>query len=162
VLAPSAALGGKVSTARGTLTRAAVTDLRQRLGATAAERMVVTAHDIAGVRVVRATHQRHVALGTLDSRLKGVFAVASQRVLIGINNRTAAILGGLPESTAGDAEVHTFVQTLLAADRIAFLGTSARYGIKSATRKDTRLRLPTHAVHRVGGTRVLRRVRFAC
>ena len=162
VLAPSAALGGKVSTARGTLTRAAVTDLRQRLGATAAERMVVTAHDIAGVRVVRATHQRHVALGKLDSRLKGVFAVASQRVLIGINNRTAAILGGLPESTAGDDEVHAFVQTLLAADRIAFLGTSARYGIKSASRTDIRLRLPTHAVQRVGGTKVLRRVRFAC
>lgn len=162
VLAAVAGLSGNVSTARGTLTRAAVTDLRQRLGATPDERVVVTAHDIAGVRVVRATHMRHVALGKLDNRLKGVIAVACQRVLVGAMNKTATILGGLPESTAGDDEVHTFVATLLAADRIAFAGTSARYGIKSSQRKDIRLRLPTHAVQRVGGTKVLRRVRFAC
>jgi hypothetical protein len=161
-LAPFAALSGKVSTARGTLTRSAVDDLRQRLGATADERVLVSAHDIGGVRVVRATHQRHVALGTLDTRLKGVVAMLSQRVLVGAVNKTAAILGGLPESTAGDDEVRTFVETLLAADRIAFAGTSARFGIKSSSRKDTRLRLPTHAVNRVGGRKVLRRVRFAC
>ena len=162
VLAPSAALSGKVSTARGTLTRTAVADLRQRLGATPAERVLVSAHDIAGVRVVRATHLRHVPLGKLDNRLKGVVAMVSQRVLVGAVDKTAAILGGLPESTAGDDEVHTFVATLLAADRIAFAGTSARYGIKSSMRKDIRLRLPTHAVHKVGSTKVLRRVRFAC
>jgi hypothetical protein len=162
LLAPLAALGGKISTARGTLTRAAVADLRQRLGATSDERVLVSAHDIGGVRVVRATHQRHVALGKLDNRLKGVVAMVSQRVLVGAVNKTAAILGGFPESTAGDDEVHTFVATLLAADRIAFAGTSARYGIKSSARKDIRLRLPTHAVHRVGGMKLLRRVRFAC
>jgi hypothetical protein len=83
-------------------------------------------------------------------------------VLVGAVNKTAAILGALPESTAGDDEVRTFVETLLAADRIAFAGTSARYGIKSSSRKDTRLRLPTHAVNRVGGMKLLRRVRFAC
>jgi hypothetical protein len=162
VLAPVAALSGKVSTARGTLNRTAVADLRRRLGAGADERVLVTAHDIAGVRVVRATHQRHVSLGRLDNRLKGVVALVSQRVLVGAVNKTAAILGALPESTAGDDEVHAFVASLLAADRIAFAGTSARYGIKSSARKDTRLRLPTHAVNRVGGTKLLRRVRFAC
>lgn len=162
VLAPVAALSGKAILSRGALNRTAVADLRQRLNATPDERVLVSSHDIAGERVVRATHFRHVSLGKLDKRLRGVAALTSQRVLVGVVNRTAAILGGLPEATSGDDEVRTFVETLLAADRIAFEATSARYGIKSSTRKDIRMRLPTHAVHRVGGTKLLRRIRFAC
>ncbi len=160
MLAPVAALAGRVF--RGMLSRSAVGDLRRRLHAAPSERLLVRAHDIGEQRVMRATHLRHVALGQLDNRLKGVVAAAPQSVLLGAVDKTVAILGGLPEATASDDEVRTFVETLLATDRIAFQGTEVRYGIKAAAKQDTRLRLPTHAVHTMGSTKLLRRVRFAC
>jgi hypothetical protein len=166
MLAPVSALAGRVqaraAAGRGMLSGLAVQDLRKRLHAAPTERLLLQAQDIGGRRVVRATHLRHVSLGQLDKRLKGVVAAAPQPVLVEAVDNTAAILGGLPEPTASDDEVRTFVETLLASDRIAFAGTSARYGIKAAAKKDTRLRLPTHAVHKVGSTKLLQRVRFAC
>jgi hypothetical protein len=165
MLAPVAALAGRVgrsSGGRGLLSGPAVQDLRKRLRAAPTERLVVRAQDIGGRRVMRATHMRQVSLGQLDKRLKGVLAYAPQPVLMEAVDKTVAILGGLPEGTAGDDEVRAFVETLLASDRIAFQGTAARTGIKSAAKRDTRLRLPTHAVYRVGAAKVLRRVRFAC
>lgn len=165
MLAPASALAGSMGRAtggRGMLSGSALQDLRKRLRAAPGERLVMRALEIGGRRVVCATHWRHVSLGRLDDRLKGVFAVAPQPVLVEAVNRTPAILGGLPEAMAGDDEVKTFVGSLLASNRIAFEGTSARYGIKAAAKQDTRLRLPTHAVYKVGSTKVLRRVRFAC
>lgn len=160
MLAPVAALGGKVGK-RGALSRAAVQDLRTRLGAAPAERMLVKPREIGGLWVVCATHLKHVPLGGLDRRLKGVVAVAPRPVLVRSVDRTVALLGGMPEATTSDDEVRTFVETLLTSDRIAF-DRAARSGIKAAGRQDVRLRLPTHAVHKVGATRMLRRVRFAC
>lgn len=160
MLAPVAALGGKV-TRRVALSRAAVQDLRARLGAAPAERMLVEPREIGGQRVVCATHLRHVPLGGLDRRLRGVVAVAPRPVLVRSVDRTVALLGGVPESTTSEDEVKAFVETLLASDRIAF-DRSTRAGIKSTVRKDVRLRLPTHAVHEVGTVKMLRRVRFAC
>jgi len=124
--------------------------------------MLVRPREIGGMTVVCATHLKHVRLGGLDRRLKGVVAFAPRAVLVKTVDRTVALLGGLPEATTSDDEVRAYVETLLAADRIAFLPGETRYGIKSATKKDTRLRLPTHAVHTAGATKVLRRVRFAC
>lgn len=160
MLAPVAALEGTVGR-RGALSRSAVQDLRTRLGAAPAERMLVQQREIGGLTVVCATHLKHVPLGGLDRRLRGVVAVAPRPVLVRSVGRTAALLGGVPEATISDDEVKAFVETLLTSDRIAF-DRSARSGIKSAARKDTRLRLPTHVVDRVGATKVLRRVRFAC
>lgn len=160
MLAPVAALGGKVGK-RGALSRSAVQDLRTRLGAAPAERMLVEQREIGGLTVVCATHLKQVPLGGLDRRLRGVVAVAPQPVLVRSVDRTAALLGGMPEATTSDDEVKAFVETLLTSDRIAF-DRPARSGIKSGARQDVRLRLPTHAVHKVGATKVLRRVRFAC
>src|SRR5512146_1972083 len=144
MLAPVAALGGKVGK-RGALSRSAVQDLRTRLGAAPAARRLVEQREIGG----------------LDRRLRGVVAVAPRPVLVRSVDRTAALLGGMPEATTSDDEVKAFVETLLTSDRIAF-DRPARSGIKSGARQDVRLRLPTHAVHKVGATKVLRRVRFAC
>jgi hypothetical protein len=160
MLAPVAALGGTVGK-RGALSRSAVEDLRTRLGATPGERMLVEQREIGGQTVVCATHLKHVPLGALDRRLRGVVAVAPRPVLVRSVDRTVALLGGMPEATTSDDEVKAFVETLLTSDRIAF-DRRARSGIKSAARQDVRLRLPTHAVHTVGATKVLRRVRFAC
>lgn len=160
MLAPVAALEGTVGR-RGALSRSAVQDLRRRFGAAAAERMLVEQREIGGLTVVCATHLKQVPLGGLDRRLRGVVAVAPRPVLVRSVDRTAALLGGMPEATTSDDEVKAFVETLLASDRIAF-DRPARSGIKSGSKQDVRLRLPTHAVHKVGATKVLRRVRFAC
>lgn len=160
MLAPVAALDGTVGR-RGALSRSAVEDLRTRLGAVPAERMLVEQREIGGLTVVCATHLKHVPLGGLDRRLRGVVAVAPRPVLVRSVDRTVALLEGMPEAMTSDDEVKAFVETLLTSDRIAF-DRRARSGIKSAARQDVRLRLPTHAVHKVGATKVLRRVRFAC
>jgi fungalysin metallopeptidase (M36) len=166
MLAPTAALAGKApSTRRGArqpLGSAALADLRGRLGADPKAKMVVRTGVIGGQPVVRATHMREVPLGQIDSKLKGVVAIVPEPILVGSANRTAAILGELPESTASTNEVATFVQTLLDSNRIAFDRESARRGIKSAIAGDDRTRLPTHAVRETGGRKVLERVRFAC
>ena len=112
--------------------------------------------------MVRATHLREVPLGQIDNKLKGVVAIVPEPVLVGAVSRTAAILGDLPESTASTDEVTTFVQSLLASNRIAFDRGEVRKGIKSATAGDNRTRLPTHAIRESGGKKVLERVRYAC
>jgi hypothetical protein len=165
MLAPTAALAGKPPAlrrgARQPLASAALADLRGRLGAGSKARMVVRAGVIGGQPVVRATHMRELPLGQIDTKLKGVVAIVPEPVLVGAVSRTAAILGELPEPTASADEVTTFVQTLLASNRIAF-DRDARKGIRSATASDHRQRLPTHAIREVGRKKVLERVRFAC
>jgi hypothetical protein len=166
MLAPTAALPGKLSalrpSGRSALSAAVVSDLRHRLGAAPKAKMTVRQSVIAGKPVMQATHLREVPLGEVDSRLKGVVAIAPEPVLVGSVNKTAAILGGLPEPTASTDEVTAFVQTLLESNRIAFESKEVRQGIKSPKSGDERKRLPTHAIHAKGGKKVLERVRFAC
>jgi len=166
MLAPTAALAGKAPKmgrgGRHLISSAGLADLRVRLAADPGARMLVRAGAIGGRPVVRATHLREVPLGSIDSKLKGVTALVPEAVLVGSASRTAAILGELPESTASTDEVTTFVQTLLASNRIAFDRADIRKGIKSATAGDNRARLPTHAVLESGGKKTLKRVRFAC
>ena len=164
MLAPVAALAAKPlkksALASGALPHAAVRDLRTRLGVLPGEQLMIAAHDIGGERVVRATALRRVALGGLDKRLAGVFAIAPQPVLVGAVANATAILGGVPEPGGAEDEVNAFVATLLEANRIAF-DREARKGIKGK-RGDNRMRLPTHVIHQEGKAKVLRRVRFAC
>ena len=80
MLAPVAALGGTTTrtqaVSRTGLSKAAIMDLRKRLGAAPSEKVKVVAQEIGGQKVVRATHLKHVPLGQLDKRLEGVVAVA--------------------------------------------------------------------------------------
>jgi len=166
MLAPVAALGGTTTrtqaVSRTGLSKAAIMDLRKRLGAAPSEKVKVVAQEIGGQKVVRATHLKHVPLGQLDKRLEGVVAVAPQPVLVGAvdKSRAGAILGGVPEPVASEDEVKAFVTTLLETDRIAFDSKAARYGI-AGKKRDARMRLPTHVIHKEGKEKVLRRVRFA-
>ena len=163
MLAPVAALTGRPSAgSRGLVTPAALADLRRRIGADPRATMTIRRATICGRPLLRVTHHRAVPLAALDPRLRGVTAVAPESTLIGSHDRTAAILGGLPEPTASATEVTAFVRALLAADRIAFEATHVRSGIPSRRRKDERKRLPTHAIRSIKGRRVLERVRFAC
>jgi hypothetical protein len=167
MLAPVAALGStssrKSAVSGGGLSKSAISDLRNRLGAAPNEHMMVVPTEIAGNKMIRATHLKHVQLGQLDKRLVGVVAIAPQLVLVGAmeKTRTAAILGGVPEPIASEDEVKAFVATLLETNRISFEEKTARYGIPGK-KKDIRRRMPTHVVHKEGNAKVLRRVRFAC
>ncbi len=166
MLAPVSALSGKPPIlgrgSRRPLAPAAMADIRRRLGAGPRAHMTVRQSSIAGRSLVQATHLREVSLGHMDSKLKGVVAMAPEQVLVGSEHRTGAILGALPEPTASTDEVTAFVQTLLASNRIAFEGKAVSQGIKSATASDERKRLPTHAIRREDGKKVLQRVRFSC
>jgi hypothetical protein len=166
MLAPTSALAGKPPSkrrgARQPLPKAGLADLRERLGADPKAKMVVRQGVIGGQSVVRATHMREVPLGLVDSKLKGVVAMVPEPVLVGTVSRTPAILGELPESVASGQEVTTFVQTLLASNRIAFERKAVRYGVRSSSAGDSRQRLPTHRIREVGAKKVLERVRFAC
>jgi hypothetical protein len=167
MLAPSAALAGRAPKI-GAPGRAAVVppsvlkDLRRRIGAPAGSRMTASSRQVAGQPVAHVVHYRRIPLAGLDSRLKGVVAVAREPVLMGGAQSRAAVLGALPEPHTSTDEVHAYVTTLLATKRIAFDADHARKGLGGRTKTDRRERLASYAVRSQGGEKVLTRLRFAC
>jgi hypothetical protein len=156
MLTPKAALAGAAPrpAAAGRAVRfdpGARKDLLDRIAARPEARLVVRALDLFGRRVVEALHLRAVPLGKLHRRLRGVFALAPECVLIGSSGSQAAVLGGLPEENATIEEVNGYVTTLLEHDRIDF-GSAA--GPPDVT--------ATHTVAEEDGKKVLARVRFFC
>lgn len=158
MLAPVAALAGPSPSAGSTAGRAlsATTrrDLLGRLGAGSHARMVVRRRDIGGSSVLQAVHQREVPLASVSRRLRGVVVFAPEGVLVGGSGARAAVLGSLPEAGATTDEVHSYVDSLVAHDRID-------YGERAATSRG-RMSWHSHAVRAIGGRRVLTRTRFAC
>lgn len=170
MLSPRAALAGAAPNvgprARGPMLSAATrTDLRHRIAADARSRMIINAVEIAGEQVAEAIHHREISLTGLSERLRGVVAIAAEPVLVGGAGGRAAIMSALPEANATIDEVHTFVETLLNNDQIAFTdkkrrATAARGVVAPTTTPGTPA--PTHAVHTRRGKKVLERVRFVC
>jgi hypothetical protein len=67
----------------------------------------------------------------------------------------------MPQPSDADEEVRSFVATLVKHDRIEF----ERPRKRGAARSSKRSEFPDHTTHvvaKVGGKKVLRRVRFAC
>ncbi|MGH7537548.1 MAG: hypothetical protein ACREMF_02855 [Gemmatimonadales bacterium] len=166
MLAPVAAVAGKapaLGRGRATVGRATLDDVRRRIGASPGARITVRQAVIGGWQAARLLHHREVSLSRLDRRLRGVVAIVPEPILVGEVDKTAAILGGLPEPHATADEVYAYVQSILSIDRIAFTGTGKRpLETPSAKARDQRRRLPTHLIRKEGEKRVLRRVRFAC
>ena len=171
MLAPRAALAGsapKMSAAKGAVLSATTrTDLRQRIGADPKSRLTVSALSIGGEQFAEAVHHREVSLTGLSERLKGVVAISAEPVLVGGVGGRAAIMSALPESFTTTDEVHSFVQSLLKNDQIAFeekrKTTGSRAGFAASTKKSAPKSLPhTHVVRARGGKKVLERVRFVC
>ncbi|HLM03443.1 MAG TPA: M36 family metallopeptidase, partial [Pyrinomonadaceae bacterium] len=171
MLAPRAALAGsapKMSAAKGAVLSATTrTDLRQRIGADPKSRLTVSALSIGGEQFAEAVHHREVSLTGLSEKLKGVVAISAEPVLVGGVGGRAAIMSALPESFTTTDEVHSFVQSLLKNDQIAFeekrKTTGSRAGFAASTKKSTPKSLPhTHVIRARGGKKVLERVRFVC
>jgi hypothetical protein len=117
--------------------------------------------DLGGQRVAEASHQREVSLKGLSPRLAKVVAIGTEPALIGEINRRAAVFGALPDKQATEDEVRAFVGSLVRRGAIAFdvkaAAAPGRHGAVAVSQG-----VATHAVVRVDGQLVLRRLRFAC
>jgi hypothetical protein len=171
MLEPRATLAGaapKMKGAKGILSPATVRDLRNRIGAKAGSKMALGMVEIGGEKVAEAVHQRPVSLTGLDSRLKGVVAMAPEPVLVSRAGGMSALVSALPDASASEDEVQAFVETLLAHNQIAFDGKGAKPPKRRATAlgmvasRAELLQLPTHKITTSGGKKVLKRIRYLC
>lgn len=156
MLSPTIALAGAAPRG-GKLPAAARQDLMRRMDMASGAKLAVSAVDMGGVEAVSATHVRSVALGQLAPQLKGVVALAPERVTVGATGSRAAVMGALPNAVDTESEVLEFVQMLLTHRRLLLPGKGA-----DSAEGRSHPEHATHAVKSVGGKKVLARVRFAC
>ena len=162
MLAPTAGLAGtplKFAAGPFKLSPATTKDIRDRIRAEPGSKMTVNRGRIFGTNVAAAVHRREVELGALDSRLKGVVAYASERILVGNSGARPAVLGMLPERNRTEDEVNQYVQTLLNHGRIAMNGKKAKGAMPAKAKAPS---IPTHVIRTKGGKKVLERIRFVC
>jgi hypothetical protein len=169
MLAPRASLAGPApklaARAKGPILSAATSkDIKRRIAASPAAKLVVNAVNIGGEEVAEALHNREVALQSLSGRLKGVVALAPESVLVGASGAAAAVVSALPDPNTTTDEVHKFVETLLAHNRIAFEGDTRRAAAssKAVVAGEEELELPTHTIRSQKGKKILTRIRFLC
>ena len=157
LVAPSMALAGAPPKA-GVLNPATRKDLLNRLGEGKGSKMSVQEHKLFGEPLAKAIHTREVPLGAVDKRLQGVVAIGHEPVLIGGSGGRAALMGPMPNAVDTEAEVRSFVETLLAHNRIE-MPSPRKSSLVAPSKK---LYHPTHVIETVGGKKVLTRVRFVC
>jgi len=162
MLAPSMVLEGRAPKARKrgvTLGTDAQDDLAKRLGARRGT-LSVEPQELAGEPVARVVHERPVALGSVDPRLRGVTVTATIPVVVGASGTRAAVLGALPDTTAAEREAQAFVASLLRHGQIIFGEPRSTRGVLGRGR--ARVEHGTHRVVSVRGKKVLERVCFSC
>ena len=165
VLAPRSALRGKPAARRGKaaapVAKATLDDLKARLGVPPRTALRMRSFDLGGQRVAEASHQREVSLKGLSPKLAKVVALGAEPALIGHTNRHAAVFGALPDKQATEDEVRNFVASLVRRGAIAYDARSAaKPGRRGAIAGPHGV--ATHAIVRIDGQLVLRRLRFAC
>lgn len=175
MLAARATLAGSAPRRSGKqpLSPATLKDLRERIAAGPGAKFSFNVLEIGDEKVTEAVHQREVPLTGLDSKLKGVVAVAPEPVLIKPEGGMAAVASALPDANTTTDEVHAFVEALLEHNRIAFDGggrAASKRGSKrtgfaataTATENEGLVDIPTHTIVTRGGKKVLTRIRFLC
>lgn len=161
MLAPSMALAGGAPK-RASLTAATRRDLMERLGAGRRPKLSVRATNVFGTPAVEAVHAREVPLGDIDKRLRGVVAIAHEPVLIGSSGGRASVMGAMPHGIDTEAEVRSFVNSLLAHGRIELGKPGKPKRAKGIVAGAGRIGGTTHRIKTVGGKKVLQRFRFLC
>ena len=156
MLAPAMALAGAAPKG-ATLKAATRRDLARRMGVAPGKKLTAEAANVFGTRVVNVVHAREIPLGGLDNRLRGVVAVAHEPVMVGASGGQASVMGFMPQSDDSEAEVRSFVESLLDHDRIE-LGKPKKSAFAATKAVDE----TTHAIRSVSGKKVLRRIRFRC
>lgn len=164
MLAPSAVLAGNAP--KGAVMSAATRkDVRRRLGNVAGAKLAIGKADLFGTQAATAVQTRGVALGSLHPKLKGVVALAQEQLVVGSSGRRAAVMGAIPHASDTDAEVLSYVESLLAHGRIAIEAPKKRAaatGRRSAAAIAKPWDHTTHEIRSVGGKKVLKRTRFQC
>ena len=130
------------------------------LGAAADAKVSFTRIEFGDRIVSRASVAKAVDLSGLDPRLANAVAVTPQQAFVGPSGDEggAAMLGAADSAPAIDAEVRSFVETLLRRDDIAF-EPGAKGGGGFVATKDSK----THALKGAKGEPVvLERIAFAC
>jgi hypothetical protein len=157
MLAPTMALAGAAP--RGASLGAATRrDLVRRLGGGRGAKLSMAASNVFGKRVVEAVQTREVPLGSLDSSLRGVVAIAHEPVVVGESGGRAAVMGLVPNVEDTDSEVQSFVRSLLKHNRIE-MGKKAKKKSLVASVDEGQA---THAIKTVRNKKVLERIRFQC
>lgn len=162
LLAPTALLEGSAprvgrATSIGAATRR---DLAARLGVRSTARTSLGVTELVGRRFARVVHSRDVALGGIDSRLRGVSMPAPIPVLVGESGGRAAVIGPMPEVISTEREVQSFAASLLRHGQIEMEPTRSLSA--TAARRRNERSLPTHRISSIGRKKVLVRVRFQC
>jgi hypothetical protein len=162
LLAPRADLAGGVPGLTGRVSAildvATRKDLLQRIGAPPKAKLAVDTADVLGQTFAKAVHFREVPLGGLDKRLAGVVSVAEEPMFVGSSGKSAILMGSLPEETATQDEVQSYVESLLEHDRISF--DRQEKGAVAATDSDANT--TTHRILVRKGKKVLVRERILC
>jgi hypothetical protein len=157
MFSPVAALPGAApvfKASEASLSSAAIKNLRARIDGVG--KMTTRALRLGGETVSQVIHDRHVACAGIDKRLKGVFALAQETVLVGDSGGRAAILGALPDADGTADEVETFVRSLIKKDAIDF-GEKKKGAVASGGFSTV-----THRIKTVGKRKMLVRFRYAC
>jgi len=135
---------------RASLTAATRRDLMERLGAGRRPKLSVRATNVFGTPAVEAVHAREVPLGDIDKRLRGVVAIAHEPVLIGSSGGRASVMGVMPHGTDTEAEVRSFVNSLLAHGRIELGKPGKPKRAKGIVAGGGRIGGTTHRIKTVG------------
>jgi hypothetical protein len=163
MLAPETTLPGSVATAaKPSVSPSTRRELRSRLGASPTAKMRISAVEIGPYQVTEAVHEREVSLSHLHKKLKGVVATAPETTLLGNAGGRAAVLGALPDPGATVSEVETLVKSLLAHGAIQLDGAAKAKSAAALAKKPPEPTGVTHAIKKVGGKKMLVRMRFAC
>ena len=164
-VAPRASLRGsapkRVRGRKSVLAKATLEDLRSRLSLPARTTMSVRSYDLGGTRVAEASHLRPVPLRGLSEQLANVVALGPEPALIGASEKSAAVLGALPDAQMTRDEVRSFVAGLVRRGAIAFNAGDAKAArpARGAVRPHGTV---THVVVERRGRKVLERLRFSC
>ena len=158
ILAPTMALAGGIKA--GKLDAKSRKDLLTRLRAARGARLEVSRTAIADTPALTALHVREVPLGSLDRRLQGVVALGHEPVMLTRSGTRAAVMGALPNDTNTEHEVQSYVESLLEHDAIVFDGSTRTRAAAAKPRPERHH--ATHAIEKLDGKKVLRRIRFRC
>jgi hypothetical protein len=157
---------------------ATVRDIRARIGDKSGYKFATRSLRMGEGHVSELVYPKRVRLDSLGSQLKGVFAVGHLSTLVGSDNKQAALIGNpMPQSVA-DAEVRSFVRSLVKFNRLQCAKTTERVTrekkaggkkamgkravAKRAKGEEHGMRLPTHRIVARGTMKTVERLRFAC
>lgn len=152
MLAPTMALDGPPPSVRGAGSRAlnprTRRDVLAHVGSNDTTRVSIEPAQLGGQRVAKVKLRRQVPIANVAGALQGAMAHVNEEFLLGAEGKYCVVLGDLPNFSASDKEVSSFVRSLADSGALQQLAD--------------RSRKPTHVSRSRGGRQSLKRVRFSC